>query len=236
MTAKMYPTIYVDPHEKNRQILYLLDNLHLDWQFLRKKNEVGDYFIGDIVIELKSNIGDLISSIEDGRANNQVFNLSASCENSYFVILGDLRTYRNEHHFKIEPLIAQLASLSMRRSSEGKQGHVNVLMLYSEYEFVLWLKHIQKRAFDKTPREPIAPKLTSITKDPYYSIPFLIQQTPDAGETLTRSLLTRFGSIEALVNATPEELAEVRKIAKKKAQKIYDFYRIDWRSLHYKVR
>jgi len=201
-----------------------------------KKNEVGDYFIGDVVVELKSDISDLISSVADGRANNQVFNLSVNCDNSYFIILGDLRTYRHEHHFKIEPLIAQLTSLSMRRSSEGKQGHVNVLFLYSEYEFVLWLKHIQKRVNDLTPREPIAPKLLSKVKEPYYSVPFLIRQTPSIGDTLTKALLARFGSVKAIVNASVEELMDVPKIGKKKAQKIYDHYRIDWRSLHYEVR
>jgi ERCC4-type nuclease len=112
-------------------------------------------------------------------------------------------------------------------------GHINVVTLFSELEFVYWLKHIQKRAMDFDYREPLAEKLTKYSRKLEYSIPFLVQSIPDIGEELARALLLHFGSILAIFNASIDELKEVPKIGQKKAEYIYNFVREDYRNLHY---
>ena len=109
----------------------------------------------------------------------------------------------------------------------------NHITLFSELEFVYWLKHIQKRALDFDYREPLAEKLVKYSRKLEYSIPFLVQTIPDIGEELARALLLHFGSILAICKASIKDLKEVPKIGQKKAEYIYNFVREDYRNLHY---
>ena len=49
---------------------------------------------------------------------------------------------------------------------------------------------------------------------------FLIESLPGIGPQISRSLLTRFGTIKNLVNAKEEELMQIEKIGKIKASQI----------------
>lgn len=227
------PTIIVDPREKNKRIFYWLEKLNVEYVMSSKNLPMGDYKIGDIYIELKSNTNDAINSIKSRRANNQAFDLSSMLKCSYFVFLGNPQIKLQDLTYKLESYIAQLVSLSLRTSSEGAMGHINVITLFSELEFVYWLKHIQKRAMDLNYREPLAEKLVKYSRKEEYAIPFLVQSIPNIGEELAKALLLHFGSILAVFNASEDELKEVPKIGKKKAEFIYNFVRKDFRNLHY---
>lgn len=227
------PPIIVDPREKNKRIFYWFDKLNVEYVMSKENLPMGDYRIGDIFIELKSNVNDAINSIKSRRANNQAFDLSSMLRCSYFVFLGNAQLKLQDLTYRLESYVAQLVSLSLRTSGEGVMGNINVVTLFSELEFVYWLKHIQKRAKDLDYREPLAEKLTKYSRKLEYSIPFLVQTIPNIGEELSRALLLHFGSILAVFNASVDELKEVPKIGQKKAEFIYNFVREDYRNLHY---
>jgi ERCC4-type nuclease len=57
----------------------------------------------------------------------------------------------------------------------------------------------------------------------------VVASFPDIGARYARLLLEHFGSVKALVNAEKEELMKVPGIGGKKAEKIYELSRRDYR-------
>ena len=51
---------------------------------------------------------------------------------------------------------------------------------------------------------------------------YLISALPGIGATLAKPLLSKFGSVKNVINATEDELKDVELIGKKKAKKIKD--------------
>lgn len=228
-----YPPIEITATERNEMVMYFIKKLKLKYVKLDYELPVADYRIGNIHIELKASINDAVSSIEKNRMNNQAFDLSANLRAAFIVILGNPQVELQDLGFKLNSFIAQMVSLSLRVANAGVMGHINLVTLYSELEFVLWLKHIQKRATNFTPREPLAEKLRKFSRDPEYSIPFMLEATPGLGPELSKAFLSHFGSVQAVMNAEVEELMEVPKIGKKKAERYYNFWRFDWRDYIY---
>jgi ERCC4-type nuclease len=110
------PKIIVDPREKNKRIFYWFDKLEVEYVMSKTNLPMGDYKIGDIYVELKSNVNDAINSIKSRRANNQAYDLSSMLRCSYFVFLGNPQIKLQDLTYKLESYIAQLVSLSLRTS------------------------------------------------------------------------------------------------------------------------
>jgi ERCC4-type nuclease len=206
------------------------DNFNLNYKILPKDLDVGDYRIGYDHVERKT-VKDMVSSTETNRVNNQVYDLSANLVRAWLFIVGNPVSELEDLGFSLDSYIAMEASVGIRKAGEGMMGHINVITVRSEMDFVIWLKHIQKRAHDDTPREPLPEKLVRYSKKPKYSIPFMFQTIPDIGPIIARNFAVHFGTIEAMVNASVEELMEVPKVGRKKAEFTYNFLRINYNDI-----
>ncbi|MCK5139812.1 MAG: hypothetical protein KAQ85_08225 [Thermodesulfovibrionia bacterium] len=208
------------------------DNFNLEYVILKKDLIVGDYRIGYDHVERKT-VKDMVSSTETNRVNNQGYDLSANLVRSWLFIVGNPSWELKDLEFSLDAYIAMEASLGMRRAGEGKMGHINVITVRSEMDFVIWLKHIQKRAYDDTPREPLPERLIRYSKEPKYSVPFTVQSIPDVGPQITTNLLTRYGNILSIAKADLDSLQETPKVGPKLAEKINTHFRIDWNDIRY---
>jgi ERCC4-type nuclease len=231
------PPIEISITETTREKNWLsrkkwFDAFNLEYKILPKDLEVGDYRIGYDHVERKT-VKDLVSSTETNRVNNQAYDLSANLIRAWLFVVGNPATELKDLEFSLDSYIAMEASLAMRKAGEGKMGHINVITVRSEMDFVIWLKHIQKRAYDDTPREPLPEKLTRYSKEPKYSVPFTVQTIPDVGPQITTNLLTRYGTILAIAEADILSLQKVSKVGPKLAEKINNHFRIDWNDIRY---
>lgn len=205
------------------------DNFNLDYKIV-KDPLLGDYRIGYDRIERKT-VKDMVSSTESGRVNNQVYDLSASFVRSWLFVVGNPAHELQDLEFSLDSYIAIEASMGMRKAGEGLMGHVNVITVRSEMDFVIWLKHIQKRAYDDTPREPLPEKIKRYSKEPKYSVPFTVESIPDVGPVIRTNLLTRYGTILAIAEADILSLQETPKVGPVLAGKINNHFRIDWNDI-----
>ena len=173
-----------------------------------RKIAPGDYVLGPVGIERKT-LYDFFNSMVRKRLFEQVRRLRDSYPQPLVILEGDLAeisTFRSPQ--------AILGALLVLETTE----RVPVLTTADKEQTALLLSILWKRQ-DK---EAVAyglrhkPKAMSLEQRQR----FLVEGLPSIGETLSRSLLERFGSVRAVFSAPEEELKKVPKIGGIKAAEI----------------
>jgi len=199
--------IIVDHRE--RKIIDELKELDVDVEI--KELKAGDFVLSDKVgAELKTK-NDFISSMIDGRLNNQLKLLRENFEIPLLIIQGeeDIYSIRNVHPNAIRGMLVTI-SVSY-----------NIPIIYSKNvkDTAGILKVIAKREQDpnfksfnlRNERKPLTPNELK---------EYIVESLPGIGRNLSKSLLEQFNSINKIFNADVEELKKVEKIGKKKAENI----------------
>lgn len=199
--------IIVDHREKN--IINELKNLDLDVELRDLK--AGDFVLSDKVgIELKTK-EDFINSIIDGRLLNQLKLLRENFEIPLLIIQGeeDIYSLRNVYPNAIRGMLASITI------------SYNIPIIYSKNvkDTAAILKIIAKREQDpdlkniylRSERKPLTLKEQQ---------EYIIQSLHGVGPNISKSLLNKFKSVKNVFNADADELKEVEKIGKKKAENV----------------
>jgi Fanconi anemia group M protein len=216
--------ILVDGREQ--EIIEIMRNANI--QFRQQPLSWGDYRIvndngvGIYSFERKTYV-DLYNSIMDGRFEKQIPN-AYSVENvgkPFLVIVG-----KREEFFKQYPTIninvidGAIASALVRYS-------IPCLKFETNYEFIRFLELTDEKVKE-------GKQFTSYTKtgkDPIMSKVIFLSSISGVSNTVAFEMLYKFGSIKNIVNASYEQILQIKGIGEKKAKYIYELFNDDVKAI-----
>ena len=210
------PALMADHRETASRVVEVLSDLGAAISISRL--EQGDYAIGDRILVERKTARDFVDTLVERDLMGQLRRLSESCLRPVLIIEGgDLYTQRDIHPNAIRGALAAIAV------------DLGVSILFSRDEAdTAGILFVLARRAEEGPGEKRIPLQKS-----YQSLreqqELVVASFPDIGARYARLLLDHFGSVRALVNAEKEELMKVPGIGEKKAEKIYELSRRDYR-------
>jgi ERCC4-related helicase len=203
--------IFVDHREKGSGVMKSLLNHEVDLK-LETLNSA-DYILSSRCgVEYKT-CEDFVDSLIDGRLIQQVKELKDNFPRPLIVVEGtvDIYSIRNIHPNAIRGLIAMITVSYGIPLIYTKNANDTAEMLIA----------IARREQEEYGRDfsPHANRKSITLKDQQE---YIVSALPGVGMGLSKSLLKKFGSVKAVVNATEDELKETEKIGEKKAKAIKD--------------
>jgi Fanconi anemia group M protein len=203
--------IFVDSREQasavNKELF-----AYKDVKIIMKPLDTGDYILSkDVCVERKT-VEDFLVSMLDGRLFPQLINLRQKYAKPLIILEGnkeELFTLRNIHR---NSLIGALTSIAL-------DYQVPIINAKDSKETAEYLHNIAKReqiAREKAVSIRIGRKGLTLSEQQR----FIVEGLPLVGPLLAKSLLEKFGSIKAIVEADEKQLQEIENLGKKKARTI----------------
>jgi ERCC4-type nuclease len=177
-------------------------------EFEVKKIAPGDYVLGPIGIERKT-LSDFFNSMVRKRLFEQVLRLREAYAQPLLILEGDLAEISTFRH----PQSILGAILALETAER-----VPVLTTADKDQTAIMLGLLWKRQDKEAAEYGLRHKPKAMTLEQRQR--FLIEGLPSVGETLARNLLEHFGSVQAVFNASEEDLKKVAKIGDVKAAEI----------------
>jgi ERCC4-type nuclease len=218
-------TVYYTSNEMRSRIPDLL--ITTDVPSERRELKVGDYFCGEISTEgtyvgipvERKEIGDYLRSMNDGRRDEQLYNMSYGFPLSYIVLIGSPSRALRGTKMTLNAYISSLVGSSLKRSPDGIGGQVVTVNLESDTEFVLFLRYLDDKVKEGSfARVPVMQKRAW---KPEELLVYVVSSLPGIGAKTANNLLTHFGSVRGVMNASKEQLMEVDGVGPKKAEEIH---------------
>ena len=201
--------VVVDDREAGSEVVHALreiDGLVVEVRRLK----LGDYYInGNLLIERKT-FGDLASSIKDGRLFQQACRLASSPTRSAVILEGtadDLIRSRMRREAIQGALITLTIVLGIPVLRSKDPIESAQLMLYAARQMC----KISFRGYPRRGKRPRGKRKLQL---------HILQGLPGVGPGRAVRLIETFKSVEAVVTATADQLAEVQGIGIKTAQAI----------------
>lgn len=190
--------IVVDYREKDSGVLDGLSaftdvNVELDHM------SVGDYLVGDAFVFERKTLADLVASIKDGRLFRQACRLANDTRRSAFILEGRVSMLA-QSGMRREAIQGALVSVSLilglpvLRSRDPDESAR--LMVYAARQARAW----STGAIARNVRRPKGKRRGQLQ---------MLQGLPGVGPERAARLLDEFGSVEAVFNATQEDLITV---------------------------
>ncbi|MDF1532146.1 MAG: DEAD/DEAH box helicase [ANME-2 cluster archaeon] len=204
------PLVYVDQREIRSGVARALDSGGID--IVLSTLEVGDYIVSDrVAIERKTDM-DFLDSIIDKERNifRQLSDLARTYERPVLIIEGEnLYTGRQLHPNAIRGVLASIVT----------DFGVPILNTRDETETAEMIGAIARREQEDNKRTPsLHGKKTAMTLKEQQE--YIISAISNIGPSAAGKLLRHFGSVEAVMKASTDELMEVELIGQKTAQRI----------------
>ena len=188
--------IIVDYREKNSLVISALIRLGIEIEFRELK--VADYIVKDVAIERKT-INDFISSMINKRLFNQIQELQ-QYKNRLLLIEGidEQELYSDEEGgvngnairgFLLSILLKHNIPIIFTKNAEDTAKFISVLSKKQKKEMALKTK---KRILNKKEQ-----------------LQFIIESFPEIGPKTAQKLLTKFKTIQNIINAPEQELKEI---------------------------
>lgn len=204
--------IYVDTREMRSSVAKALEEMGAI--ITLKTLEVGDYILSERVGVERKTVEDFLSSLIDRSQGRDLFTqmaeLARNFEKPILILEGEgLYTAR-----KINPnaVRGMLASISI-------DFGIPIISTSNPEDTAALLYIIAKREqFDSEREITLHGRKTSLTLKEQQE--YLVSAIPGVGLIAAKNLLRHFGSIEAIMTASVEELIKVEKIGRKTAKKI----------------
>lgn len=216
-STQFTPTIFVDVRENND----LLKELYYsnDLQAVAKQLDVGDIVISEqCAIERKSK-KDFVNSILDKRIFPQLIDLTKNYKRPILILEGEESIYaqRNVDDNMIRGVLCAI-SVDLR---------IPILYTQNLKDTVKMIITLTKRANKDKKEHSLHTNKSSISTNE--ELEKVISMIPTINLSLGRELLRNFTSIEKLTYASQKDLEQVEGIGKKRAEKIYNFLREEYR-------
>lgn len=219
-------TVYYTSNEIRSKIPELLRTNFIPCE--RRELKVGDYFCGEVSADgayvgvpvERKEIGDYLRSLNDGRRDEQLYNMSYSFPLSYVIVIGSASRALRGTKMTINAYISSLVGCSLKRSPDGVGGQVVTVNLETEQEFVLFLKYLDEKVKEGTfARVPVMQKRAW---KPEELLVYVVSSLPGIGTKTANKLLEHFGSVRAVMNASKDELMKVEGVGQKRADEIHN--------------
>jgi ERCC4-type nuclease len=198
------PTIIVDIHERESAIAEYLEELGASVEM--RLLDAGDYVVGDGVLVERKRVLDLHVAIVQGRLWRQIGQLRSSCFRPYLLIEG---TELGRGPLHIEAVRgAYLAVLD--------QG-IGILRSDHQRDSAAWLYRMAaRRQGDRGRRDK--PVYAQGPKDRLHPGEALLGSIPGISVMTARALLRRFGTVSAVVAASPTDWMTVKGVGERRAK------------------
>lgn len=196
--------VIADYRERNSGIIEALrtaDKVIVQIQTL----ESGDYLVDNRLLFERKTLSDFISAIKDGRIFRQGIRLASSSFKSVLILEGRYESILNTG-MKREAIQGALITINLTfgipifRSIDPAESAR--LILYAS-------RQVKSFTTDSIPRQSFRPKGKRAAQL------HLLMGLPGVGPKRAQLLLSKFGSVEKALTASPDELIEVEGVGKK---------------------
>ena len=201
--------VIVDDRESKSEVIKFLSetkNVSVDI----KRLSLGDYLVDNRLIFERKTLNDFALSIIDGRLFSQAIRLASSKYNSVLLLEGTGKEL-TETGIRREAMQGALIAVSivlgipvLRSKSPSESAQ---LILYAARQ----IKSLARGAVQRHGRRPKGKRKKQL---------FILQGLPGIGSERAARLLNEFGSVEAIITATSEELQSVEGIGENIAERI----------------
>ena len=206
------PKIVIDDRETSSKVVEVLSGLGAVIRLERLAH--GDYAIGDRILIERKTARDFVDTLIDRDLLGQAKEMAEAVPRPVLIIEGgDLYTQRDIHPNAIRGVLAAL-TVDMG---------ISLIYTTDEQDTARMLFVLAKREEGERGERKLHPHKShrSLKEEQEY----IISAFPEIGMKNARLLLTHFGSVQAIANASLEELVAVRGIGEKTAQKIFELSR-----------
>ncbi len=204
------PVVCCDQRETKSGVPGLLEDMGVEMQLYTL--EVGDFVVSDRMGFERKTPEDLLQDWVD---NHGLFTKLYDTKRAYrraILLLegswGELYEQRMINPASVEAMTWTIAGMGV--------ATVETLTATGTARALAWYAHREQR--EKHYTISLHGKRSHFSESQLKE--YIISAIPDIGETLSKNLLTHFGSIEKIVTAPKEELMKVAKIGEKKAEYI----------------
>ncbi|MGC8478858.1 MAG: ERCC4 domain-containing protein [Candidatus Micrarchaeia archaeon] len=198
--------VIVDQRERNEALLSALaSKVEIEVKTL----PVGDYIVSDRVAIERKTVQDFESSIINGRLFDQAKRLHEYYGSPIIILEGD----RSEFLLGENIILGAIVALYIDYDSA-------VILSKSPEETAKIIASIAKRE-QVSEKRALSLKGAARAHNLHDFQLLVVGNLPGVGPKISESLLQHFKSLKNLANASVEDLMEVEKIGKKKAEKIY---------------
>ena len=208
--------LIIDFREQTSGIVEELESLDSEYTFRVEQLQTGDYWIGDHIIIERKTLNDFMVSIKTGRIFQQGYRMAESGKNCLIILEG----------YKADLEICEMS----RQAIQGAMIHLTlflgipVIRSMNIHETASLLIHIcSQYKRQELPR----PKLIlhglpaiRLTRKQRQKL-FLLQNLPGIGTKKGLALLRSFGTIENILNSSPDDLRKVKGIGQRLAARIF---------------
>ncbi|HET6581475.1 MAG TPA: DEAD/DEAH box helicase, partial [Methanoregula sp.] len=206
------PKIIIDDRETSSKVVEVLSGMGAGIRLARLAH--GDYAIGERILIERKTVRDFVDTLINRDLLGQIKAMAEAVPRPVIIIEGgDLYTQRDIHPNAIRGVLAAL-TLDMG---------VSLLFTRDEQDTAQMLYILAKREESARGEHKVHPHKShrSLRDEQEY----IISAFPEIGLKNARLLLAHFGSVQAITNATLEELLAIKGIGEKTGQKIYDLCR-----------
>ncbi len=196
-TKESKPKIIVDIHEKDSMIIPLLCELGCEVE--TRPLKVGDYLIGDILIERKT-FSDFISSMISRRLIEQLRHLRQAKRALLIIENYDIHS---EKLGKINPNSIRGFILSIILNSQ-----IPIIFTEDSEETAMQLKVLAKQQLKPSEEISLHSRIPKTKKERQE---YIVESFPGIGPKTAKKLLEKFKTIKNIINAKKEELEEILK-------------------------
>jgi Fanconi anemia group M protein len=206
------PKIVIDDRETSSKVVEVLSGIGAVIRLERLAH--GDYAIGDRILVERKTARDFVDTLINRDLLGQLKEMADAVPRPVLIIEGgDLYTQRDIHPNAIRGVLAAI-TVDMG---------ISLIYTKDEQDTAQMLFVIAKREDSERGERKVHPhKLYRSLKEEQE---YIISSFPEIGMKNARLLLAHFGSIQAIVNASLEELIAVRGIGEKTAGKIFELCR-----------
>lgn len=202
-------TVIADDRERKSEIMqFMLEMKNVSVAI--KRLSLGDYLVDNRLVFERKTLNDFALSIIDGRLFSQAIRLANSKYKSVLILEGTGKEL-TETGIRREAMQGALITVSvilgvpvLRSKSPSESAH---LILYTARQ----IKSFARGTVQRHGRRPKGKRKKQL---------FILQGLPGVGSERAARLLDAFGSVEAVVTATSEELQSVEGIGERIADHI----------------
>lgn len=178
------------------------------------KLKAGDFLINNLLLVERKTIKDFVMSIKDGRLFQQAANLGSSFKHRMLILEGGSNDIKNIKMAR-NAIQGALISLSLKfripvLRSVSPNDTVRIIMM--AYQQII----NDRLLIGSPPNRPGPMKSTNKVKQQL----FILQSLPGIGPVKAKSLIKKFGTLNAIFSSSPNDLKEVPGIGNYLSKKI----------------
>lgn len=201
--------IQVDDREIRSPVVELLRQ-SFDFQVKIARLKLGDYLVDGRFLWERKNLADLAMAIEDGRLFQQALRLASSALRPAIILEGTSLDFEKSG-MRWERIQGALVTVSLffgvpLLRSRTAEETVRTILFAARQAQTMATRTLPRHSW--RPRGKRARQL------------YILQGFPGIGPDRAHRLLTRFGSVKAIVNATPKDLISVEGIGKRLSEQL----------------